>query len=234
MKLGDGYRTVTYLTGNLPPLRGRLEEGLWSRTSSVREPIDPSVTRALVTVQGDWSWAGAFYGELWEEAWTARSGDLDRAVSDVSRRVPDAAGRARELTKWVRTAIRPLAIRDSDLPVRPLPASQVLMEKAAGSRDKSCLLISALRSAGIQADPVLVRERPDTVLARIASLSQLDRFIVRARLADGTELWLDPIDTRDPLPAGKALLLVGSRDPWEIRQKAGLIDFPGLPAPPED
>ena len=230
VRLVEGQRVTQWITGNLPPVRARFRETPWSRRS---RPATRSACRRRPRwspCSAPWTESSTTWGPHWETAWNQRSAEVDRMASEVTARRTDPAVRARDLEAVVRKGIRTLDVRDADLGMRPLPATEVLLEKAGGSRDKSCLLVALLRSAGVEASPVLVRTRVDSLLSRVPSFAQFDRFLVRARLPGGEALArpyrLAPGDSTRAWPA-----LRRRARSLELQHEAGLVEFPGLPRP---
>jgi hypothetical protein len=226
----DGRRTQTWITGNLPPVRARFVETPWSRVPVPEDTVGTGVTRILLSTFDSWSFAGTYYGAQWEDSWNRRSGEIDRFVSTAIRKVEDPRARASALEAGVRRGYRTLPVPDLLLGTRPPPASLVALDRAGSSRDKSLLLVAALRAAGIEASPVLVRERRDRWDDSFPALAQFDRWVVRARHGGSEFVWLDPAGSPRAIPPGRGLLLTGEQDRVELQHEAGLVEFPGLPA----
>jgi hypothetical protein len=226
----DGERTQTWITGNLPPVPARLVETPWSRVPVPEDTVGTGVSRVLVSTLDSWSFAGSHFGAQWEDSWNRRSAEIDRFVSIAIRKAEDPRARALALEAGVRREYRTLPVPDLFLGTWPPPASLVALEHAGGTRNTSLLLVAALRAAGIEASPVLIRERRDRWDDSFPAPAQFDRWVVRARLAGSGFLWLDPAGSPNAIPPGRGLLFTGAQDRAELQQEAGLIDFPGLPA----
>jgi len=226
----DGKREITWMSGNLPPVGGPFVETPWDRVPAAGVTLSPAASRLVYTSMTDWTWAGRFYGAQWEESWRQRSVEADRLATEFTQREPEPRARALAIERHVRDEVRTIAAADRQFGLWPFPASRVALERAGVGRDKSLFLVSLLRSAGLEAYPILVRERADAWADSLPSIAQLDRFIVRTRVPAGDTLWLDPIRRSVPVPAGKGLLFAGPRDPRPDWLGAGLVHFPGLPA----
>jgi hypothetical protein len=226
----EGMRTQTWITGNLAPVAARFIETPWSRVPVPEDTVGTGVSRVLVSTIDSWSFAGAYFGAQWEDSWNRRNAEIDRMVSAVIEKEKDPRARALALEAGVRREFRTLPVPDTFLETWPPPASLVALEHAGSPRDLSLLLVAALRAAGIEASPVLIRERRDRWDDAIPVPTQLDRCVVRARLTESEPLWLDPTGSPRAIPPGRGLLLVGARDRVELQNEAGLVDFPGLPA----
>jgi hypothetical protein len=226
----EGRRTQTWITGNLRPVPAHFVETPWSRVPVPEDTVGTGVTRILLSTLSSWSFTGAYFGAQWEDSWNRRNSEIDRFVGTVIGKQENPRARALALEAGVRREYRTLPVSDLALGTWPPPAALVALEHAGGSRDLSLLLVSVLRAAGIEASPVLVRERRDRWDDGIPSLAQFDRWVVRARPAGSEPLWLDPTGSPRAIPPGRGLLLTGARDRPELQQEAGLVEFPGLPA----
>lgn len=227
--LREGTRTQTWITGNLPPVPARFIETPWSRVPVPEDTVGTGVTRVLLSTLDSWSFAGTYFGAQWEDSWNRRSAEIDRLVGAAIRKEKEPRARALAIEAAVRRDFRTLPVPDLALGTWPPPAALVGLQRAGGSRDKTLLLVAALRAAGIEASPVLIRERRDLWDESLPVLAQFDRCVVRARLVGSDPLWLDPTDAPRALPPGQGLLLTGAQDRPELQQEAGLVDFPGLP-----
>lgn len=226
----EGMRRLTWITGNLRPVPARFVETPWSRVPVPDDTVGTGVSRVVFSTFANWNAAGSYFGAQWEDSWDRRSERIDRFVREAVRKEKDPRARARAIEMATRREYRTLPVPDIAMGMWPLAASLVALERAGGARDKSLLLVAALRGAGIEASPVLVRERRDRWVERVPSLAQFDRWVVRARPSGSEILWLDPVGSPRPIPPGRGLLLTGSRDRFELQKEAGLVDFPGLPA----
>jgi hypothetical protein len=225
-----GLRKQTWITGNLQPVAARFIETPWLRVSAPGDTVGAGVTRVLISTLDSWNSAGKYFGARWEDAWNRRSAEIDRFVGNAIGKVDDPRERALALETGVRRDYRALPVSDLVVGTWPPPAALVALEHAGGTRDLALLLVTVLRAAGIEASPVLVRERRDRWDETIPVLAQFDRWVVRARPSGSAPLWLDPVGSPRAIPSGRGLLLAGAQDPAELQQEAGLVDFPGLPA----
>ncbi len=224
-----GARIQTWLTGNLPPVPARFVESPWSRVPAPDDTVGSGVTRVVVSSLGSWDFAATYFGAQWEDSWARRSAEIDRLVSRAIKKAKDPRARALAVAAEVESEYRVLPVPDLLLGLWPQPASLVALSRAGGSRDLAVFLVAALRAAGVEASPVLVRERRDGWDESLPALVQFDRTVVRARPAGSETLWLDPIHAPRAIPPGRGLLFVGTQDGPELRAEAGLVDFPGLP-----
>ncbi|MBN1756100.1 DUF3857 domain-containing protein [bacterium] len=87
-------------------------------------------------------------------------------------------------------------VRNVHLPLgiagyQPNPASLVLSNSYADTRDKCVLLISMLQSNGISAFPALVNDAGNHIRKDIPFLDQFNKMLVVAQ-CEGQKIWLDP------------------------------------------
>jgi hypothetical protein len=226
----NGKRTQTWITGNIRPVAARFIETPWSRVPVPEDTVGSGVTRILVSTLDSWSFPGTYFGARWEDSWNRSSAEIDRFVSAAIRKLEDPRARALALEAGVRHEYRTLPVPDLVLGTWPPPASLVALEHAGSTRDTSLLLVAALRAAGIEASPVLIRERRDLWDDSFPALAQFDRWVVRARTGGSEFVWLDPAGSRQAIHPGRGLLLAGDHDRIELQREAGLVEFPGLPA----
>ena len=224
----QGFNGVTFLTGNLAPLPGPVEGGVFSRRATVAG-VDSSSTVVFSTTT--WSYLSSYLGRQWWYQLQELSPELSREVSRVTSGNTDPGWRARQLEEWVREEIETLPISHLLRLSRPLTPAQIFEARAGGPIDKAALLAAALRLAGIEATPVFVRTQAGDWAADVACPDQFDRILVRAELGD--PIWLDPIDQRT-IPPGRGFVVpildprtVASQEIDAQARFVGLIDFPG-------
>lgn len=224
----EGYRRYTWMTGNLPAAGARYVETTWARYPQWPDSVTAAFPRISVGTLGDWNWAGRNYGEGWEVGWRT-PGDASELAFRIVRQTSDPFERARAIEALVQDSIATVPVEAADLLPRPaLPAAEVARVRCGTAREKACLLVALLRAAGVEAVPVLVRQRPGPLIEAAPGLSQFDRWLARARI--GTmEMWYDPVESATAIPAGRGLLLPGPSDPAALREAGGLVAYPGRP-----
>ncbi|MDE3058682.1 MAG: DUF3857 and transglutaminase domain-containing protein [Bacteroidota bacterium] len=81
----------------------------------------------------------------------------------------------------------------------PSEPQKVLERKYGDCKDKSILLISLLRSLGIDAKPALVLTENEGTIDPNFPCWEFNHMIVRAKTSDGAEYWMDPTVNHCPL-----------------------------------
>lgn len=225
----DGSTTIrTWMAGDLPPLHCRMEEGPLARFPQPPDSAGPGVTRILFSNANDWALLSADLGDECERFGSQLSGETDRMVREATAGAENAAQRAQALTRYVQTSVRTLPVSTTQWGFSPAGAAGVAADRAGTARDKACLLVFLLRSAGVPALPVWVRTRGDRWDPDFACPAQLDQLVVLSPAPGGRDLWLDPIGGEKPLPAGRGLILCGSDERWRREARVGLVPFPGI------
>jgi cytochrome c-type biogenesis protein CcmH/NrfG len=104
------------------------------------------------------------------------------------------------VVRWVHERVHYTNISCSRATIVPATPADTLSRGVGDCKDKTSLLVAALRSAGIQADLALLSTGPGLDIERTSpGLGVFDHSIVRA-IVDGKPLWIDA--TEDLLPPG--------------------------------
>jgi len=215
---------------------GGLVERVWERAAvpavapegDLPEGFDPFPWVEL-SEWPSWSavaeWAAALY------AAAPRSAALARQVA-AWERLPTEEARARAALRFVQDEVRYLGMEMGPSSHRPHPPGEVFARRFGDCKDKSFLLVTALRALGVEAAPALASTRLRAAVdERLPSPFAFDHVIVHARV-DGVERWLEPTRSLEhgriadvPPPAYRRALIVrpGTR---------GLVAIPD-PAPGE-
>jgi hypothetical protein len=126
----------------------------------------------------------------------ASPGPRTRAVVEELKALPGSdADRVLAALRRVQDEIRYASISIGPGSYRPRAPDLVLERNFGDCKDKSLLLVSLLRSLGVDASVALVNTRNGPVLPRsLPTPYAFDHAIVRARIGDDV-LWLDPTAT---------------------------------------
>jgi hypothetical protein len=224
----EGFKRHVWVTGNLPAIPCRFLEGPLSRVPLPPDSVGAGVSRVLFTTVGDWETLSDVLGSRWQLAWTQHANETDQIVTSVTASLPDLTARAVALEKYTQREIRTLPLPDMALGPFPADVGVVALDKAGTPRDKACLLVTLLRSAGVRAFPVAVHSGGGGWDPEIACPDQLDRYLVRAQIPGRDDLWLDPVGDAPAIPPSKGLLFHGTREGPIYGGEAGLVPFPGL------
>jgi hypothetical protein len=101
------------------------------------------------------------------------------------------ADKATAIYDWVVSNIRYVGVELGRTSYRPHSASEVYGKRYGDAKDKTNLLITMLRAAGLHADPVLLHAgSPINLEQRLPSLRALNDCITLAQV-EGKEVWLD-------------------------------------------
>jgi transglutaminase-like putative cysteine protease len=101
-------------------------------------------------------------------------------------------------TKLVQEQVRYLGLELGTGRRSPSRAGDVLKRRYGDCKDKSVLLVSLLREAGVAADPALVSTSHGLVLpGLLPSPTIFDHVIVRVKATGSAPLWIDPTATQE-------------------------------------
>ncbi len=158
------------------------------------EEYTPSVAelfpRLLYSSYESWADVAAFFaGQFYPHVETA--GPVADHAAEIVAGLADDEDRTRELFLDVATSTRYIALTLGLGGYEPNDASVVLTNLYGDSRDQAVLLISMLRSQGIDAYPALSRNLYTTFVEGVPMLGQFDQLIVALPTEDGYR-FLDP------------------------------------------
>jgi hypothetical protein len=182
----DGNReTIKWEIGNVPEVLQEEDMPPW-------DEIIPQI------------WVSSF--ESWTEIynwWTSIYRDQikpDKAIVDkVTQLISDKnteREKAKAIYEWVATNIRYVALEYGEGGYEPHAVSEVFKNRYGDCKDQTCLLISMLRQAGIEAYPALIGTYTVPVVSDIPML-QFNHCIGAAKI-DNEYVFLDPISETCP------------------------------------
>lgn len=120
---------------------------------------------------------------------------LAREIESWVAREPTVEGRLMAATRFVQDQMRYTGIELGPSSFRPADPATVLERRFGDCKDKSLLLVTALRAMGIEAYPALVHTERGPVLPDAQpSPYAFDHVIVRASIREKT-FWIDPTIT---------------------------------------
>jgi transglutaminase-like putative cysteine protease/tetratricopeptide (TPR) repeat protein len=156
--------------------------------------------------------------------------EFERRLAEIGRRWSDPADRITEMTRYIQDNIRYVGEELGEGSYVPRPPALVIERGYGDCKDKSLLLVTALRRLGIDAVPALVSTTPGIDLPdRLPSPSAFDHVIVRVVLGDRV-LWLDPTGSHR---GGRGVRLVSSDLGYALpirEDQAGLEKMEGYAA----
>ncbi len=119
----------------------------------------------------------------------------DEALVDFTRKL--VAGKTKDEEKiraifdFVARKIRYMAVEIGPHTMKPHPARDVFKKKYGDCKDKTTLLLTMLKTAGIEGRLALVPKDPDTLDEDAPSMSYFNHVIAAVPRKDGTFYWLD-------------------------------------------
>ena len=137
-----------------------------------------------------WTMISKWYAGLMKEQMQP-----DEALDDFTRKL--IAGKTTEEDKiraifhFVAREIRYVAVEIGPHTMKPHPARDVFKKRYGDCKDKTTLLLTMLKTAGIEGRPALVPKDPDALDEAAPSMSYFNHVIAVVPKKDGTRYWLD-------------------------------------------
>jgi len=160
------------------------------------EPSMPSLDRFDGHVKfspSEWnSWNDVsrwYYGQLFKPR-IETDGEIAAKAMELTASCIGDAEKISRIFRYVQS-LRYVAIELGLGSIQPTPAATVLERAYGDCKDKSVLLVSLLRSAGISAEPVLVMTQDEGVLDPAFPSWFFNHMIVKAEARGGSTYWLD-------------------------------------------
>lgn len=173
----------------------------WTITNSpqvISEPSMPSMTRIaprlIYTDASSWDQVGKWLaGQFYPHVKT--DGDILRKATELTKGAKSLDEKIEKIGLYVITDIRGVA--ENSLPLglagyEPNDADVVLANKYGDWRDKSVLLISLLRAAGIDAYPHFVNRNGAILADEFPAMKQFDAILAYVPSYKGAPLWINP------------------------------------------
>jgi len=180
----------------------RFDEYLWDQQNVAGATVEsdaPGWFEPHTAVEwsnvADWAavvkWALPLY-----QAPTALGPQLAKARDEIAAQYPQPQQRVAAALKVVQSQVRYLGVEVGANAFAPQPPDKVYARRWGDCKDKTLLLVTLLRSLGIDAAPALVDTVARASLADVQPApDQFDHVITQVQL-DGAVYWLDP--THDP------------------------------------
>ena len=196
----DGLRQITFEQHDLPPLR---VESAYPRGYQPATWLQYSEYRS-------WNQVARWAAELFQMP--AADSAAFRNLAARFAAIPDPAKRAAAALDFVQAEIRYTSIAFGESSHRPASPDEVLKRRYGDCKDKSMLLVSLYRAAGLDARPALLSVSFDHGLADwLPAPTPFDHAIVELHLQGGT-YWLDPTAHQKPSNIVNVGRLHGGRD----------------------
>lgn len=176
----DGLSVYEWIFEDLEPIAGEAEQPGWNIQGGV-----------LLTTTRDWSEVSRLLAPHYLVQQELPP-DFRAKIDDIARTVPGRFDRITEVLRLVQDSIRYVGNEIGPGAYIPRPLATTLRNGFGDCKDKTVLLIAALRHLGIDAVPALVHlSKGHGIGDRLPSLSAFNHVIAQVR--EGTETyWLDP------------------------------------------
>lgn len=220
--LGE-FKQWTWTSGNLPGRPGAWVDEIFSRYPATAAPGDSAFPFVLWSTVADWKYLSDYYGRRWEGLAAERDAGMGLQLSKLSGKDDPPRERAEKIARYVQEEIETLDLSFEFLGLRPLEAGEIFRAGAACPRDKCLLLYSFLRAAGYKATPAMITTDVRPGSAELPCPSNTPRFMLRILMDEAEPLWLDPLETKSPLPPGQAVLF----PPRAEQDPSPVVPFPG-------
>jgi len=155
--------------------------------------------------------------------------EITEATSRITASSENKLDKIKALLRYFRDNIRYVSMSFGLNAFEPHPAQEVLENKYGDCKDQTVLLISMLKSIGIDAYPVLVRYGQKTYsLERVTpSPAEFTHMIAYTNI-DGQDLWLDPLE--EGIDLGEIPYSLTEERLFVLRPEGGeFIDLPEMP-----
>jgi hypothetical protein len=150
-------------------------------------PDDAFLPRVVWTVVPDRAQLGRWLQGRFKAA--AEPGPEIRAkAAELTAGLADPAARAERLALFVTKDIQNVSLPLGRVGWRPTPAATILANRYADCRDKVVLFQSLLSAAGLEAEPVLIRQ-VRAGISGLACLDEYDDLLARVPLRSGDRLY---------------------------------------------
>lgn len=219
-KRHSGFVEQTWSTGHLNAFPVEIENSFLSRRTV--DEAAPDSSSQIVFATSDWEYMSKYFGRFWGHTITDVPVEMRQKVGQLTE---DTRGieRARAIEQWIQNDITTLPINHRHQGLRPQAPSLIYGGGQASTLDKTMLLLAALRIAGINGSPVLVRTRQEPWRAELGCPDQLDRFLVRVSSIGGKTLWLDPLDSTTSFPETVGWIVALP----DLETDLGIVEVPG-------
>jgi hypothetical protein len=155
--------------------------------------------------------------------------EIIKEAQRITSSSEDTKGRIKDLLAYFRDNIRYVSMGFGLNAFEPHPASEVLENKYGDCKDQTVLLISMLKSLGIDAYPALVRYgQQNRSIDRVAPSPGEFKHAIAYANVNGEDLWLDPLE--EGLDLGEIPYSLTEERLLVVRPDGGeFIDIPGMP-----
>jgi cellulose synthase operon protein C len=159
--------------------------------------VQPSLLFAPVGMKA-WPDLGRWFFSLYRDR-VQPNEEIRNLVSALCPPDRSAKDRLRRLYLFVRNEVRYVAVSIGIGGYQPHPAAEVFHNRYGDCKDKVTLLQAMAECAGLEVAPVLISTWQNGVVdTTVVSHTHFNHVIARARMADGTTIWMDPTNRFAP------------------------------------
>jgi len=180
----DGFTTYRWYEDNSPQI--------------IAEPFMPDLVkvapRLVYTSATSWDQVGQWMSDKFFSH-VQTDGNIEKKAKELTKKASTPDEKVKAIGLYVINDIRDVG--EGTMPLglagyEPNDASEVLDNKYGDWRDKAVLLVSLLKAAGIDSDPVFVNSRSAVLAESQPSLRQFDQIYVYVDNYNGQPLWINP------------------------------------------
>lgn len=185
----------TMVTGNEKTIKWEIRNTPEALQEEEMPPWDEVIPQIWVSSFESWTEIHAWLETLYEEKMKPDKAIADK-VNELIRDRRNGREKAKAIYDWVVTNIRYVALEYGEGGFEPHVVSDVFKNRYGDCKDQTCLLVSMLRLANVEAYPVLI----GTYTAPFASDIPMPQFnhCIGVTKLDGEYLFLDPISETCP------------------------------------
>ena len=176
----------------------------------------------------DWQKIATWFWDIAKDKMSATP-EITETAMNITSSSENKLDKIRALMQYFQDNIRYVSMSFGINAFEPHPAQEVFENKYGDCKDQTVLLISMLKSIGIDAYPVLVRYGQETYpLERVTpSPAEFTHMIAYTNI-DGQDLWLDPLE--EGIDLGEIPYSLTEERLFVLRPEGGeFIDLPEMP-----
>ena len=156
-------------------------------------PLRELCPELVVSDFASWDEVAVFVKEIFSES-SAPTKEVEELTSEITGGAVDKIECARKIFKYIQNSVRYVAIDFGYAPFQPQKIMDIIKNKYGDCKDSVILLLAMLKSAKIDACPVLIRNRArGGVYTEMPSPYEFNHVISLLKI-EGHEIWLDPTD----------------------------------------
>ena len=181
-KTAEGNEVIYTFTGKEAP---QIKE------EEFMPPVDELAWRLYFSTFKDWRQATQHFADAF---YKSRIPDetIIRKAKELTSGCGDRMEKIQKIFLFVGTEIRNVELKFGIAGYAPNPAAEVLKNRYGDWRDKTVLLSSLMKAAGIESHPVLANSRNIAPVMEVPTLKQFDILLLAVDAGHGDRLFLNP------------------------------------------